>query len=130
MNQQEANLALFTMGQDGLDDERPANDVPDPLSKFLSDAELAATLGRDGHNRVANFQTETAELDSRFSHVYQIIAKKAEAETLAKSAAAPEWNEPLSGEKGVRIEKTRYPSGAVVCAEIKDGVVVRTYRES
>jgi hypothetical protein len=83
MNQQEANLALFTMGQDGQDDEKPSVDVPDPLAKFLETAELRAAL-RGGN--VEALAAETADIDANAARVYQTIAKKAEAATLAKSA--------------------------------------------
>jgi hypothetical protein len=63
MNTQEANLALFTMGQDGQDDERPSRDVPDLFGKFLETAELRGALGRRGNADA--LAAETADLDAR-----------------------------------------------------------------
>ena len=118
-------------GQDEQSDEKPLADVPDVYAKFIETQTLAAAM-RGGN--VDALAAETADIDARASRIYSTIAKKAEAATLAKSAATTEWNEPLNGaalEKGERIERTRYPSGAVVCAVIDSrGVAVRTYREA
>lgn len=128
MNNQEANLALFAMGQDGQDDEKPLPNVPDPFAKFVETAELAAACGRHGHTLAENFAASTQDIDARARDIYKTLAAKAQAAPLAKSAATSDWDAPL--EKGERIERTRI-GDSVICAVMDSrGVCIRTYKES
>jgi hypothetical protein len=128
LNQQEAHLVLFSIGQDNVNDEPASDDAPDVYAKFIETQTLAAAMGRRGN--VEAFIEETQELDARAARIYKTLAAKAQATSFAKSAATTdEWDAPLNGAPGTRIEKTRI-GDSVVCAEIKDGVAIRTWRES
>jgi hypothetical protein len=62
----------------------------DAFTKFLADAELAASFGgRSGHQHVANFREETSQLDKDLAAHYRKLASEAE----KKSAPAPASDE-------------------------------------
>lgn len=111
----------------GLNDEEPMRDVPDPLQKFIETAELRGALGRRGNADA--LAAETQGIDRRARDIYKTLAAKAQTEALTKSAPTTEWDAPLTGEKVARIEKTVIGSTTVVAEFDSRGVCIRTYKE-
>jgi hypothetical protein len=105
-----------------LDDAAmPDPEVPDFLDKFRATAELAAVAG--GFETAELFQRETANINAQHRTIYKRIAA-AEAKAEKKSPAGDSLAKRASG---ITIEETVYPSGAVVVAELENGVCIRTY---
>jgi hypothetical protein len=95
----------------------------DPLEKFEEDCRFVGASGARGWQRLANLREELKANDARATAIYRKIAN-AEA-TPAKSDGVL-----AKSAKGARQERTRYPSGRCVVAEIgEDGRVLKTYIE-
>jgi hypothetical protein len=105
----------------------------EPVAQFSAAAEL---VGIGPYS--PSFQKETAERDVRFGARFA----DAEASKLWKEASAgPEvnpWTPALSGaadphalskRAGKTIEETVFAHGAVVVAELENGIVTKTYRK-
>jgi|HubBroStandDraft_6_1064221.scaffolds.fasta_scaffold1458208_1 hypothetical protein len=98
-------------------------DAQNPFENFFRDAVIAAAVG--GDEEFDKFKSASANVSEKFAERYRKIAHEAEHKTTAPIAAAV-----VETRRCVKKERTVYPSGGVVVAELdQHGVAIRTYQE-